>query len=228
MDILLQMTKKLYFIFTLLMLGCFVNIGYTATQSETKTDNRSLYQEMELDGLISFTAFDQAMVGYAKIEAAKKGIITVIDFSKPSCDKRMAVIDLKQKRLLYASYVSHGRNSGENYATSFSNKSGSHQSSLGFYVTETTYQGKNGYSLVLDGLEKGINDHAKDRAIVIHGATYADPDLISSMGRLGRSYGCPALPPAVCKKIIDTIKDGSMLFIYANNTDYLAHSSILR
>lgn len=219
--------KKLYFIFVLLLLGCFFNGGYTAPQIETETDNQSLYREIELSGLVSYAAFEQAMSGWSKIEATKKEIVTIIDFSKPSCDERLAVIDLKHKKLLYSSHVSHGRNSGENYATSFSNRSGSYQSSLGFYVTETTYQGKNGYSLVLDGLEKGINDRAKARAIVIHGAAYADPGLISSMGRLGRSLGCPALPPAICKKIIDTIKEGSLLFIYADNTDYLAHSRIL-
>ena len=219
--------KKLYFIFVLLILGCFFNGGYTAPQIETETDNQSLYREMELSGLVSYAAFEQAMSGWSKIEATKKEIVTIIDFSKPSCDERLAVIDLKHKKLLYSSHVSHGRNSGENYATSFSNRSGSYQSSLGFYVTETTYQGKNGYSLVLDGLEKGINDRAKARAIVIHGAAYADPGSISSMGRLGRSLGCPALPPAICKKIIDTIKEGSLLFIYADNTDYLAHSRIL-
>lgn len=134
---------------------------------------------------------------------------------------------MRHKKLLFSSLVSHGKNSGGNYATSFSNENGSLKSSLGFFLTENTYQGKNGYSLVLNGLEKGINDRAKERAIVIHGAAYSNPSVIASSGRLGRSFGCPALPQAVSKPIINTIKGGSLLFIYANNQNYLAYSPIL-
>ncbi|MCS2688560.1 murein L,D-transpeptidase catalytic domain family protein [Bacteroides fragilis] len=178
-----------------------------------------LFDDMHLDGIVSYTAFRQAVTGYRKIEQKSKSIMTLIDFSKPSTEKRLYVLDMKNKKLLYTSVVSHGRNSGENYATSFSNKNGSYKSSLGFYLTENTYQGRNGYSLVLNGLEKGINDQAKQRAIVMHGA--------ASAGRLGRSLGCPALPQALAKPIIDTIKKGSVLFIYANNKDYLANSTFL-
>ena len=141
--------------------------------------------------------------------------------------KQLYVFDIDKKELLYSSVVSHGKNSGENYATSFSNQTGSYKSSLGFYLTENTYQGKNGYSLILNGLEKGINDKAKERAIVVHGAAYANPSVIAS-GRLGRSFGCPALPQTVTKPIINTIKDGSVMFIYANNANYLAQSSFLK
>ena len=112
-----------------------------------------------------------------------------------------------RKKMLYSSVVSHGKNSGENYATSFSNEVGSYKSSLGFYLTGNTYQGRNGYSLLLDGLEKGINDRARERAIVVHGAAYANPSVCKS-GRLGRSFGCPALPQALTKPIINTIKGG--------------------
>ncbi len=134
---------------------------------------------------------------------------------------------MEKKQLLYSSVVSHGRNSGENYATSFSNQNGSYKSSLGFYLTENTYQGGNGYSLILNGLEKGINDKAKERSIVVHGASYANPTVAAS-GRLGRSLGCPALPTKLAKPIINTIKDGSVMFIYANNSSYLAQSDILK
>lgn len=147
------------------------------------------------------------MKGYEKIKSKNKDILTVIDFSKPSTEKRMFVIDLKNKKVLYSTVVSHGKNSGSNYATSFSNVSGSYQSSLGFYVTENVYMGKNGYSLVLNGLEKGINDKAKERAIVVHGAKYANPSTIASSGRLGRSLGCPALPESLAEPIINTIKE---------------------
>ena len=140
----------------------------------------------------------------------------------------MFVIDLKNKKLLYQTIVSHGKNSGDVYATNFSNRHGSHQSSLGFYVTQNTYQGGNGYSLIIDGLEKNINDQAKPRAVVIHGADYCNESVIKRTGRLGRSYGCPALPRELNKPIINTIKDGSMLFIYADNKDYLATSKIVK
>ncbi|WP_298648859.1 murein L,D-transpeptidase catalytic domain family protein, partial [uncultured Proteiniphilum sp.] len=141
---------------------------------------------------------------------------------------RMYVLDMAKKEILFVSYVSHGRNSGENYATSFSNRDGSHQSSLGFYRTASTYKGGNGYSLQLDGLEKGINDKARQRAIVIHGADYCSENVIRSTGRLGRSFGCPALPRELTKPIIDTIKEGSLLFIYADQPEYLATSEVLK
>lgn len=188
---------------------------------------RQLYQEMQLEGIVNFTAFEQAIAGYNKIEEKSKEILTLVDFSKPSTEERFYVFDMRHKKLLFSSLVSHGKNSGGNYATSFSNENGSLKSSLGFFLTENTYQGKNGYSLVLNGLEKGINDHAKERAIVIHGAAYSNPSVIASSGRLGRSFGCPALPQAVSKPIINTIKGGSLLFIYANNQNYLAYSPIL-
>lgn len=187
----------------------------------------SLYREMKLENILNYEAFLQAIAGYNKIEKKKKEIITVIDFTRPSTEKRFYVLDLKHKKLLFHTLVSHGKNSGGNYATSFSNQNGSYKSSLGFYRTENTYQGKNGYSLILEGLEKGINDRAKERAIVVHGAPYSNPSVIASGGRLGRSFGCPALPQALSTPIINTIKGGSLLFIYANNSDYLSQSTIL-
>lgn len=186
-----------------------------------------LYNEMELDGVVNYDAFEKAVAGYNKIGQKSKEILTLVDFSKPSTEERFYVFDMRHKKLLFTSLVSHGKNSGGNYATSFSNKTGSLKSSLGFFLTENTYQGRNGYSLVLDGLEKGINDKAKERAIVIHGAAYSNPSVIASSGRLGRSFGCPALPLAVSKPIINTIKGGSLLFIYANNQNYLSYSPIL-
>lgn len=182
---------------------------------------------MQLEDVVNFTAFEQAFTGYTKIDARKKDIITLIDFTKPSTEERFYVFDMRHKKMLFSSLVSHGRNSGGNYATSFSNENGSLKSSLGFYVTENTYQGKNGYSLILEGLEKGINDRAKERAIVIHGASYSNPSVISSSGRLGRSLGCPALPQALSKSIINTIKEGTLLYIYANDQNYLSCSTVL-
>lgn len=120
----------------------------------------------------------------------------------------MFVVDLKAQKLLISSIVSHGRNSGSEFARNFSNRPESHQSSLGFYVTGSTYRGSNGYSLILEGLEKGFNDRAKERAIVMHGADYASEQVIKKKGYLGRSYGCPALPKTINKKTIETIKGG--------------------
>lgn len=188
----------------------------------------SLYHDMQLEGVVNWEAFRQAVTGYYKISGRKKNILTLIDFSKPSTEKRLYVFDMDRKKLLFHSVVSHGKNSGGNYATSFSNEYGSYKSSLGFYLTDSPYQGKNGYSLLLDGLEKGINDRARQRAIVVHGAAYADPSVARSAGRLGRSFGCPAVPKNLSKPIIDAIKGGSVIFIYAELPDYLAHSSILK
>lgn len=196
------------------------------TSASSVADGEQLFEEMQLGGIVNFLAFRQAVEGYNRIKQRSKSILTLIDFSKPSTEKRLFVFDMEQKKMLYSSVVSHGKNSGENYATSFSNEVGSYKSSLGFYLTGSTYQGKNGYSLLLDGLEKGINDRARERAIVVHGAAYANPSVCQS-GRLGRSFGCPALPQALAKPIINTIKGGSVLFIYANNKDYRAQSTIL-
>ena len=187
-----------------------------------------LYHQIGWEGKLKFEAFEMALSGFENIALPNRDIITIIDFSLPSTDERMYVLDLENKKLLFQTIVSHGRNSGQKYATSFSNRHGSYQSSLGFYVTENTYQGGNGYSLRLDGLEKGINDQAKARAVVIHGADYCSEQVIKSTGRLGRSYGCPALPRALNRPIIDTIKEGTMLFIYADNPEYFASSTVLK
>lgn len=196
--------------------------------AEAKTDKvAELYRSMQLEGVVNWKAFRQAVAGYEKIKGRKRDILTLIDFSKPSTEERLYVFDMKKHRLLFSSVVSHGKNSGNNYATSFSNEYGSYKSSLGFYLTESTYQGKNGYSLILNGLEKGINDRARERAIVVHGAAYADPSVVARGGRLGRSFGCPALPPKLSRPIIDAIKGGSVMYIYADASDYLAHSTIL-
>lgn len=224
------------FLFLFLFFLPFSNVSTRTTVSveeanlsvpvSDKIDGEALFEEMQLGGVVNFLAFRQAVQGYNKIEQKNKPVLTLIDFTKPSTEKRLFVFDMKERKLLYSSVVSHGKNSGENYATSFSNEVGSYKSSLGFYLTGSTYQGRNGYSLLLDGLEKGINDRARERAIVIHGAAYANPSVTRS-GRLGRSFGCPALPQAVTKPIINTIKGGSVLFIYANNKDYMAKSTIL-
>ncbi|MGB0166267.1 MAG: murein L,D-transpeptidase catalytic domain family protein [Luteibaculum sp.] len=179
----------------------------------------------------SFEVFEKALMGYEKIVSKgllkKDQLLSIIDFSLSSNEKRLWVIDLKKKEILFHSLVAHGRNSGEEYAESFSNRIQSYQSSLGFYITEETYKGKHGHSLYLTGLEPGVNDNARKRGIVIHGADYVDPDFIKKHGRLGRSLGCPALPQHLSKKIIDTIAHKSCLFIYFPDQSYLNNSEYL-
>jgi hypothetical protein len=155
-------------------------------------------------------------------------ILTVIDYSLPSSQRRLWVLDLASNRLLFHEYVAHGSGSGEDLATRFSNRDGTHRSNLGLLVTAETYDGKHGYSLKLDGLESGWNDNARERAIVFHAADYVSEATIRRQGRLGRSWGCPALEPAVARAVIDTIKGGSLVFGYAPDPDWLRGSRYLR
>lgn len=190
------------------------------------------YDSMHLDKLgLSEQAFDHAMKGFSyllrKGSIVKDNIISIVDFSLPSNRKRLFVIDLDNYRVLYNTYVAHGVNSGKEYAKDFSNKPSSYKSSLGFYETRNTYIGEHGYSLRLNGLEKGINDNANSRDIVIHAADYVNESLIRSQGYIGRSWGCPALPEKLNKPIIDKIKNGSCLFIYCKNNAYQKKSRII-
>jgi len=154
--------------------------------------------------------------------------LAVIDYSLPSTEVRMWVFDLKRRRLLHAEYVAHGRGSGDNLATRFSNREGSHQSSLGLFAGAETYHGANGYSLRLDGLEPGFNDRARARAIVMHGADYVDPAQAQMQGRLGRSFGCPALRRAAASEVINHLRRGQLLFAYYPDPQWLAGSPLLR
>ena len=153
--------------------------------------------------------------------------LTVIDYSKPSLEPRLWVFDLATDTLLFEEHVAHGRNSGENLTTSFSNAEGSYQTSLGLFLTGETYQGGNGYSLRLAGLDAGLNDRAMERAIVMHGAPYVDPAAGAKQGRLGRSLGCPALRNAVAKPLIDAIKGGNFVFSYSSRADLVAQAKSL-
>jgi len=172
-----------------------------------------------------------ALAGYGLLKEQqllkRPGVITIIDYSLPSNMERLWVIDLVNAKVIYRTLVSHGRNSGDLMAENFSNKPGSYASSPGFYSTGETYKGKHGLSLKLDGLEKGINDKARERAIVVHGADYVSPCFIRQNGRLGRSLGCPAVPEKLSKDIIETIKGGSCFFIYVPKACYTSNSTIL-
>ncbi len=153
--------------------------------------------------------------------------LTIIDYSKPSSAERLWVFEIPTRRLLYRELVAHGQGSGDNWATVFSNESESHRSSLGLFVTDDTYVGKNGYSLRLTGLEDGVNDRARARAIVMHGAPYVSSKFVERQGRLGRSWGCPALPPPVARELIDRVKGGGAVFAYYPDQNWLRSSKYL-
>lgn len=158
---------------------------------------------------------------------AAPATLTVIDFSQPSTERRMWVYDLRSRQLLFEEHVSHGRNSGHNLPTMFSNEPESFKSSIGLYRAAEGYFGKHGYSLRLDGLEKGFNDRARERAIVIHGADYVNPAAAKAQGRLGRSLGCPAVRSEVASRVIDAVKDGGLVFAYYPDAAWLATSAYL-
>ncbi len=181
---------------------------------------------------LSRTAFEKAVIGYYNIKEASADklnvpILSVIDFTKSSTEKRLWIIDMSHATLLFNTLVAHGRNSGEQYATHFSNTGSSYMSSLGFFVTAETYIGKHGLSLAIDGLENGINNNARSRSLVMHAADYVSEDFIKTVGRLGRSQGCPAVPADLAAQIIRTIANGSCLFIYYPDHKYEQTSGML-
>jgi|TARA_R110002126_G_scaffold291802_1_gene459105 hypothetical protein len=172
---------------------------------------------------LALTAYEKAQ----QYGLAKKQILTVIDYSLPSSKQRLWVFDVRKEKLLYHMHVAHGKNSGQTVPTHFSNQMSSKETSLGAFVTKGTYIGSNGYSLNLQGLEKGFNDNAYERRVVVHGAPYVEPGYIKSVGRAGRSWGCPAIAASLAKPLINTIKDGSVVFAYYPDQKYLATSHYL-
>jgi hypothetical protein len=206
-------------------------IGSSA-KGDLSSCGKTVYDSLCLGGLgLSKPVFDLAYKGWQQLRTAGKifneNMLSIVDFSQSSNRKRLYVIDLLNIRLLFNTYVAHGRRSGKELATHFSNQPRSQQSSVGFHVTRDTYMGANGYSLKLMGLEGGFNDNAARREIVLHGADYVSERFISSYGCLGRSWGCPAVPLDLSKDMIDSIKNGSCLFIYSPQQKYLDRSRIL-
>ncbi len=202
----------------------------TVSAAPVLPSGRSVYDSLHLSlkGL-SQQAFDFAKQGLQKlIEEGKllnDSIISIIDFSQPSNQKRLFVLDVKNYKILFNTLVAHGKNTGREWATSFSNQNESYKSSPGFYITKETYEGKNGFSLKLEGVERGINDKAFERGIVMHGASYVCNEYVNSQGYIGRSQGCPAVPVEINRPIINTIKNGTCLFVY--HPSYINRSSVL-
>jgi len=191
---------------------------------------QKLFNELSVDGL-DYLLFRDALKGYYlmlnKGTVANKEILSIIDFRKPSSEKRLFVINLKRKEVVYNELVAHGKNTGNLYAEDFSNRPNSNQSSRGFYLTNETYNGKKGYSLKLDGQEPAFNSKARQRGVIIHGAKYVSESFVKKHNRLGRSFGCPSLRMDVCEELIDCVKGKSVLFIYHPGEDYLQKSEFL-
>ncbi|HKP32108.1 MAG TPA: murein L,D-transpeptidase catalytic domain family protein [Chitinophagaceae bacterium] len=206
----------------------------TASNSAAAIDaeSNSMYEEMGLSATgLAKTAFTLAYRGYKNLvnkgAVRHENIITVADFSQSSRKKRLYIIDVENKDVIMQTYVAHGRNSGKEFAKSFSNKLSSLKSSLGFYITKGTYFGEHGLSLRIEGVDRGFNDNAYRRAVVVHGADYLGESFVQNNPFSGRSWGCPAVPARQSKEIINTIKDGTVMFIYHPSQQYLKKSRIL-
>ena len=205
------------------------------SSGESLSTAEELYSEISFENgtILNNEVFYKAFLGFENLKKEGKlnensHLLTICDFSLSSNKKRLWVIDLNLKKVVFNELVAHGKNTGEEFAEKFSNIEGSLQSSFGFFVTETTYDGNNGYSLKLEGMDDGYNDKAMQRAIVMHGADYVSENFIGSQKRLGRSWGCPAVSRELAKPIINTIKGKNVLFIYYPNQEYLANSKWLK
>lgn len=226
------MTSIYTIVFVLMQLVSISGEKETSVYSPAEDKNyvQILYDQIN-DPELNIEALAQAIKGYSLMRhrniTSGNRVLTIIDYSLPSNSRRFFVIDVSKGSILFKSLVAHGRNSGANYAVSFSNKKGSHKSSIGFFITGETYHGKHGLSLRLNGLERNINDNAMERAVVIHAASYVDEEFIKRHGRLGRSYGCPALPIENYESIVNIIRNKTCVFIYYPDSDYLAESEII-
>lgn len=215
--------------------AAMVKADFAAIYTEkTLSASENLYQKISFDGInkLNFDVFEKALTGFdnlkkaGKIDASTK-LLTICDFSLSSNEKRLWIINTETGEILFNSLVAHGKNTGEEFATKFSNTESSLQSSLGFYLTDATYEGENGYSLRLLGMDDGYNDAALRRAVVMHGADYVSEEFAAQHKRIGRSWGCPAVPRALAKPIINTIKGKNVLFIYYPDQKYLSSSKWL-
>jgi hypothetical protein len=234
------------FIFLIHLLFVFARVKPTTSTSpkaavstisnnaaEGNPSRSNVYDSLKLGALgLSREAFDYALKGFnylmAKGKIINDNVLSIADFSEASSKKRLFVIDLKNYKILFNTYVAHGRNSGQEFADHFSNAPSSLESSPGFYVTKETYNGSHGVSLRLEGEEQGINDNALSRGIVMHAAPYVNQTLAEGRGYIGRSWGCPAVAPELHQAIINKIKNGTCLFLYTPNKSYISSSRILK
>ena len=234
-----QKKAPLILLIVLLLMTSWTNIGSWTDGYKTLVASKDVLDaKLFLEKYLSLNepalkpeAFRFGLIGFEALLSrgliANDSLLTIIDFSLPSSKDRFFVINLINNQVVYKSLVSHGRNSGDLYANRFSNKMQSHESALGFFITGKSYQGGQGYSLQLQGVDTGYNDRTRVRGIVIHAADYATHEYVTRYGRLGRSFGCPALPPELSRPIINLIKEGSVLFSYYPDQAYFNHSVIL-
>ena len=218
-------TLILYFIFSL---SLFAEVKFSndfnldIKKKFSDLEIKTMYRDLSLNDKVSFSCFNNAIHGLEKIgdleifDSSNNNLLVMVDYTKPSTEERLFIIDLRKKQLLISSLVAHGRGTGDLYATNFSNKNNSYSTSSGFYLTGNIYNGKNGESLELYGLEKGKNDNARKRTIVIHSAYYANKSFAEKYGRLGRSKGCLVLPTDLNTKIINLISGGVVLYVHTN------------
>ena len=204
----------------------------TVTETETNPQKvilnvKSVYDSLNIKGKLDYSIFQKAYLGYVQISNKNPGVLVIIDYTKPSNEERFYVLDLNKKQLVYSTRVAHSKNSGLEIPLEFSDDPNSYQSSLGFFLTLGEYNGAYGYSLRLKGLEENINANAESRAIVIHGGDIVNDEYIKKFGFAGRSLGCPVLPTALTKEIVNYIKHGRVLFIYGNDEEYIEESVYL-
>jgi hypothetical protein len=207
-------------------LGALCSPAFAANTSSPGLYNSLAQAAPELNPQVLKSALS-AMQCAVSSGASPAQNLAVIDYSQPSTARRLWIFDMRKKTLVLRDLVAHGQKSGENFATQFSNNEGSHQSSLGLFRTQESYQGANGYSLRMDGLEPGINDSARERAIVIHPASYVNPLWSQTQGRIGRSQGCPAVRPQVARQVVDKLKDGQFMFAWYPDQHWLQSSAYL-
>jgi hypothetical protein len=232
MKVITYLSKLFLFVVFLLFSTAFKEVVITKSNVQLGSEKDSIFSahikkiydscQLNTKGM-TLEVFEKGMTGFYNLKnrgLVKKSILSIVDFQKSSTTKRLWVIDLKKSKVLFHTLVAHGKNTGEDQAIKFSDIPNSYMSSLGFYQTRETYIGKHGLSLVLDGLDKGFNSNAKDRSIVMHGAEYVCEEFIQSNGRLGRSQGCPAVPPNEHKAIIQAVEGGSILYVYYPTSSY--------
>ena len=226
------MNKRYIFLILVFVLSTF--LYFVNAQSNLSKERQLALKKAELNAAqydLSFTAFRYAYIGYQTLKKQhrlnEKELFSIIDFTKDCNSKRFYTIDLQKMKIVFYTYVAHGKKSGERVPNSFSDVIESNKSSIGFYITGSTYNGSNGYSLMLHGDEKGYNSNLAKRSVVIHAADYANEDYIARNGRMGRSLGCPALPENINTEVINTIKEKTMIFAYYNDPKYLKTSKYL-
>lgn len=220
--------KKIKYI--LLFMSFFSLLGLSKPQEKTSSLEQEVKHLRAKAPNISSNVLRLSLIAYHKAREEgldQKQILTVIDYSKPSAERRLWVFDMKRDSVLYNTWVSHGKNSGYATSTSFSNRVSSLKSSLGVFVTKQTYVGKVGYAVRLDGLEPGVNDNAYRRATVIHGASYVNGEMARRLGRVGRSWGCPAVSSSLSRPLINTIKNDTLVFAYYPDRKWLSSSRYL-